>query len=471
MKDVEVTALPLNRLGALIGPTRYEPLLAAAERFRARRRDAVVWNVNATATGGGVAEMLQTLLAYTRGLGVDTRWQVLDGEPDFFTLTKRIHNMIHGSPGDGKGLGEADHEVYERVLAANLEDLLRVVEPGHLVLLHDPQTAGLTAGLKEIGAHVVFRSHIGRDEPNDQTAQAWAFLEPYLREVDAIVVSRPSYAPPFEHSAPVHVIPPSIDPFATKNIAIAGDVVNAVLARAGVIDAPDLVGEIDFPRRAGGEGEVRTHDDVMVEGGPLPPEAPYILQVSRWDQLKDMPGVMRAFTDHVVGHDDTHLVLAGPATEGVSDDPEGDQVLQECRDLWRELPPEQQARVHLACVPMDDVDENAYIVNALQRRAAAVVQKSLFEGFGLTVTEAMWKGRPVLASAVGGINDQIDDGESGLLLTDPHDLEGMGALMQRVLDDPALAAALGSAAHERVLAEFLGDRHLMQYAELFDSLA
>ena len=110
---------------------------------------------------------------------------------------------------------------------------------------------------------------------------------------------------------------------------------------------------------------MRTHDDVMVEGGPLPPEAPYILQVSRWDQLKDMPGVMRAFTDHVVGHDDTHLVLAGPATEGVSDDPEGDHVLQECRDLWRELPPEQQARVHLACVPMDDVDENAYIVPGL----------------------------------------------------------------------------------------------------------
>lgn len=470
MKDVEIVPLPFHRFGSLIGPDRYESLLAAADQFRAQQQDVVVWNVNATAQGGGVAEMLQTLLAYTRGLHIDTRWVVLDGEPDFFALTKRIHNAVHGSAGDGGDLGDAEHEVYRRVLAHNLEDLAHRVSPGDLVLLHDPQTAGLAEGLRARGARVVFRSHIGRDEPNEHTARAWDFLEPYISHAEGLVVSRPSYTPPFAGDMPVHIIPPSIDPFATKNVEIPEDQVHATLARAGFLDAPDLDGSLEFGRRDGGTGRLRHHDSIVVEGGKLPPDAPYVLQVSRWDHLKDMPGVMTAFTDHLSGHEDAHLVLAGPATEGVSDDPEGAAVLEECRSLWRDLPPAQQERVHLVCVPMDDVDENAFIVNAMQRGAHAVCQKSLFEGFGLTVTEAMWKARPVLASAVGGINDQIVDGVSGLLLPDPADLATMGGLMQQVLDDHALAAALGAAAHERVHHEFLGDRHLMQYAALFGSL-
>jgi trehalose synthase len=157
----------------------------------------------------------------------------------------------------------------------------------------------------------------------------------------------------------------------------------------------------------------------VVEVAPLPMDARLVVQVSRWDRLKDPLGVMDGFANHVAGRTDAHLVLAGPATAGVSDDPEGAEVLQECVAAWSRLPAETRARVHLACLPMDDVEENAAIVNALQRSAVVGVQKSLAEGFGLTVAEAMWKGRPVVASRVGAIQDQVTDGVSGLLLDDP----------------------------------------------------
>lgn len=466
MKSVEIAPLPFNRLGALIGPDRYEPLLALAEETRARIDGGVIWSVNATATGGGVAEMLQTLLAYARGLGLDARWSVLDGDPEFFAITKRIHNLMHGSPGDGGDLGEAEHAHYRKILEANTADFLTQVNQGDIVLLHDPQTAGMVAPLKEAGIPVIFRSHIGKDEPDEFTQRAWDFLQPYLEPVDGIVVSRPTYAPPFADPAKVTVIPPSIDPFSAKNIEIPEDRVRSVLARVGVMEGIVNGNEITFTRRDGSPGEVRDHDDLFAAGSTLPANARYVLQVSRWDRLKDMPGVLTAFADHVTGHDDAHLLLVGPATAGVTDDPEGAEVLQECIEIWNQLPAEKQRRVHLIEVPMDDIDENAFIVNALQHGATAVIQKSLMEGFGLTVAEAMWKHRPVLASRIGGIQDQIEHGISGLLLDDPADLAGMGALIQQVLDEPATAAALGAVAHDRIRELFLGDRHLMQYADL-----
>jgi len=165
-----------------------------------------------------------------------------------------------------------------------------------------------------------------------------------------------------------------------------------------------------------------------------------------------------------------HLMLAGPETAGVTDDPEGAEVFEECRALRLERPADVRARIHLCSVPMDDVDENAYLINALQRHAAVVVQKSLIEGFGLTVTEPMWKGRPVIASGVGGIQDQIVDNESGLLLRDPTDLDAFGDALDRVLSDTDLAARLGEGARERVRYHYLGDRHLMQYVDLFEQL-
>jgi trehalose synthase len=208
----------------------------------------------------------------------------------------------------------------------------------------------------------------------------------------------------------------------------------------------------------------------MVESSQATVGDRLVVQVSRWDGLKDPVGVIRGFADHVAPHTDAHLVLAGPAAEAVSDDPEGDQVLRDSLLAWEFLPPPVRDRVHLATLPMKDTEENATLVNALQRKAEVVVQKSLAEGFGLTVAEAMWKGRPVVASRIGGIQDQIEDGRTGLLISDPRDLAEYGAAVRSLLDDPERAARMGAAARERVRDYFLGPRHLMQYGELLERL-
>jgi trehalose synthase len=195
-----------------------------------------------------------------------------------------------------------------------------------------------------------------------------------------------------------------------------------------------------------------------------------VLQVSRWDRLKDPLGVIRGFVDHVVPRSDAHLVYVGPDITAVADDPEGGAVLAEVRRLYDGLPPEVQARLHLVCLPMDDIEENAAMVNALQRRAQVVVQKSIAEGFGLTVAEAMWKGRPVVASRIGGIQDQIVDGVSGILLDDPHDLEAYGAAVLSLLGDAERARRMGEEAQRRVRDRFLAVRSLVQYLDLMERL-
>jgi trehalose synthase len=247
-------------------------------------------------------------------------------------------------------------------------------------------------------------------------------------------------------------------------------VLSRILATAGLVTGRDPGAPIHFTRRDGSSGAVRRHVDrggLVLDGPPPPHDARLVLQVSRWDHLKDMAGVMSGFARSIAERGDAHLMLVGPAVAGVTDDPEGAQVLAECREQWQALPASVRCRIHLASIPMDDVDENAIIVNALQRHAYVVVQKSLVEGFGLTVTEAMWKGRPVVASKVGGIQDQIEDGRDGLLVEDPHDLTLFAATLARVLDDERLGDRLGAAGEARVRAEFLGDRHLEQYVDLF----
>ena len=208
----------------------------------------------------------------------------------------------------------------------------------------------------------------------------------------------------------------------------------------------------------------------MITGEGRPgPDDPVLLQVSRWDRLKDMAGVMRGFADHVVPSGGGYLMLAGPAVTEVSDDPEGAAVYGECLLQWHDLPPAARARVLLVTLPLDDIDENAAMVNALQRHATVIAQKSLAEGFGLTVSEGMWKGRPVIGSAVGGIIDQIADG-TGILLPDPADLQAFGRAASLLLGDQAEAARLGLAAHEYVRENYIGDIHLMRYAQLLGTL-
>jgi trehalose synthase len=471
MREVRIDPVSLERLARLLDAERAERLESVAVLARRILDGRVVWNVNATASGGGVAEMLTTMLAYSRGADVDARWLVLEGNPRFFRITKRLHNFLHGAPGDGGPLGDAERDEYDSVLAGNLANMRSRVRAGDIVLLHDPQTAGMAEGLRAAGAHVVWRCHIGRDTPTELTDLGWDFLEPYVSRADATIFSREAYGPGWLDRRRSWIIPPSLDPFSTKNVELPGADVDATLRHAGLVARPGEQGSLAFNRRDGSTGSVRAHGSLIVAGDIVPGDARVVVQVSRWDRLKDMAGVLTAFASSLSRlPSDAHLMLVGPDVLGVSDDPEGAEVLFECVDLWKALPIQARKRVHLVSLPMDDVDENAHLVNALQRHATVVVQKSLVEGFGLTVTEPMWKKRPVVASAVGGIQDQIVDGESGLILSDPADLDGCADLIATVLDDDKLAQRLGRAAGRRVRDQYLGDRHLIQYAELFNVL-
>jgi trehalose synthase len=396
---------------------------------------------------------------------------VLSGSPEFFAITKRIHNVLHGEPGDGGPLGGAEQAVVAETLRPDLDDLVDRVRPGDVVVLHDPQTAGMVGRLRDAGAKVVWRCHIGRDTPNDLTDVGWAFLRPQIEDADGFVFSRRGYAPPWIDSDRLRIITPSIDPFSAKNAPLPDSDVESTLGHAGLLAGAADPRAVSFLRRDGTVGVSREHAGLEVNGGAIPVDARLVIQVSRWDRLKDMAGVLTGFVDSLATlPSDVHLVLVGPEVSGVSDDPEGAQVLSDCRSQWERLDRSEQDRVHLVCLPMDDVDENAHLVNALQRRSSVVVQKSLVEGFGLTVAEAMWKGRPVVASAIGGIQDQIVDGEHGLLLEDPADLDAFAKALGRLLNDDELASELGAAAHERVYELFLGDRHLEAYADLFGTM-
>jgi trehalose synthase len=243
--------------------------------------------------------------------------------------------------------------------------------------------------------------------------------------------------------------------------------VEAVLHYVGLLAGEPPAAVPTFTLEDGSISRINRHVDVLQTGPPPPANVPLVVQVSRWDPLKDMAGVMTAFAEQVAS---AHLLLVGPVVTGVADDPEGAATLDHCIEVWRRLPHEERSRIHLACLPMQDPIENAIIVNAVQRHASVVTQKSLAEGFGLTVAEAMWKGRPIVASAVGGIVDQIVSGEHGLLVDDPRDPVEFGQAVRRLLDDSAYAELLGENARQRATTDFLGDRHLEQYAQLFEQL-
>jgi trehalose synthase len=471
LHEGEVQAIDAARLEPLIGSERMARFERSAEIAREALGDSSVLNVNSTGAGGGVAEMLQTLLSYARGAGIDARWLVIEGDPAFFAITKRVHNGLYGFAGDGGDLGPEEHRHYESILRDNAHELLAHVRPGDVVVIHDPQPAGLVAAARSAGARVVWRCHVGLDHPNEWSDRSWEFLRPYLADADAIVVSRAAFAPPWGEPERVHVIPPSIDPFSAKNEPISLWNARLTLSYVGLLDGSnETPPAVRFTRRDGSPGRINRRVDVVQTGPPAPTEAPLVVQVSRWDRMKDMAGVMKGFVQHVDPSLDAHLLLCGPVVTGVADDPEAAEILDECTGLWRGLPHAARSRVHLACIPMADPDENAAIVNAIQRHASVIVQKSLAEGFGLTVTEGMWKRQPVVASAVGGIVDQIQDGIDGLLVHDPTDLEAFGAAVESLLRDREDAATLADNAKQRVTDEFLGDRHLEQYVRLFEQL-
>ncbi len=465
-EPVHIPPQPLERYRELLGEEfpRFEAIAARArEEFAGR----AIWHVNSTARGGGVAEILHSLLPYVRGVGVDTRWVVLHEEPEFFAVTKRLHNHLHEDPGDGGPLGAEQRALYETALRASAAPLGELIQSGDVVYLHDPQTAGLISAMRAIGAKVIWRCHIGIDHPGELARGGWDFLRPYVRAADAIVFSRDSYVWDGLDHGRIWLMPPSIDSFAPKNQELEPATVVAILGEIG-LGASEPAAAPTFERGDGTPGRVERHAELH-QDGPLPADSKLIVQVSRWDRLKDPHGLLDCFVEHLADPE-VHLALVGPASAAVADDPEGAVIYGDVTEGWRRLPAEKRRRIHLASLPMDDLDENAAMVNAIQRRADVIVQKSIAEGFGLTVAEAMWKAKPVVASRVGGIQDQIVDGESGVLIEDPRDLAAFAVAFRNLLDDPERARRLGEGGRQRVKERFLAIGRLSEYVDLVASL-
>jgi len=470
--DVLLTSALPEQLRPILSARGWARLDATLQVRRDDLQDRTVWMVSSTPVGGGVAELLRALVPYWLGAGLDVRWVVIQAGPAFFRLTKRIHNLLHGHPGDGGELGERERHGYEAALAPNARSLKRRVRAGDIVVLHDPQTAGLAPSLKASGASVVLRSHVGADQANALVREAWDFLRPYTAEADAIVFTRRSSLPPALGATRVAMISPAIDPCATKNRAMDDATVRAILISAGL--AAQRQGHVGLPafrRRDGSDGRVGRRCLVLRAGRPARLGVdPLVVSLTRWDRLKDPVGVLESFATHVLDRVDARLILAGPPVYAVADDPEAAAVYREVERRWRLLPSAERERIDLARLPMRDLEENAAIVNALQRQATVVAKKSLEEGFGLGVTEAMWKRRPVVATRVGGHQDQIQDGINGVLVDDPRDLDRFGGAMAELLLDPERAKRLGEAGQQQVRERFLPDRYLSRWVELLATL-
>ena len=431
-------------------------LEASIARLRRVLAGRSLWHVNSTGVGGGVAEMLTTLLPYLRAADISVHWAVIEGDSDFFRLTKRLHNWLHEQPGDNGDLGPAERATYEATLLAQAAGLLARVRPGDLVMLHDPQTAGLAPLLADRGVRVVWRCHIGTDDPAELARAAWNFLRTDVDRADALVFSRAAYA--WDGLANVTVITPCIDVLSPKNAPFAQPAARAMLTAAGLLE------------RNGAAREEPTGRPATILGGlPVPVDAPLVLQVSRWDRLKGCAEVVAAFDDAWVTGG-AHLMVAGPEIGTISDDPESAGAFATVKRAWEQLSAKARRHVHVASLPMEDPTANARLVNALQRHAAVVAQKSVQEGFGLTVAEAMWKQRPVVATRVGGIQDQIVHGKSGLLVDDPHDLDAFADAVTTLLRDSRLALEIGGAARERVCEHFLPVHHFAAEASLFERI-
>ncbi|HET7296383.1 MAG TPA: glycosyltransferase [Gemmatimonadales bacterium] len=467
-EEVAVTTLEPERFRKVLDVDQWASFQQTILRGRELLDGRTFWTINSTAHGGGVAEMLRSLVGYARGAGLDARWGVIGGDSEFFRVTKRLHNRLHGYEGDGGPLGERERAQYERRCAENAEAVAGSLRPSDVVLLHDPQTAGMIPSLLDTGAPIIWRAHVGVDNPNELAREAWAFLTRYVEGAHAYIFSRPGFVWEGLDRSKLVVIPPSIDAFSPKNAALGFTSVTAVLRTVGLAANGHGHPRAVFERLDGTVGRVSATASV-VEERQLRLDVPLLAQVSRWDRLKDPLGVLSAFAEHVPDTDEPHLMLAGPDVTAVADDPEGQDVFVEAEAAWRELPRALRRRVHLALLPMQDADENAVIVNALQRRADVVAQKSLAEGFGLTVSEAMWKGRPVVASSVGGIREQIEDARTGFLV-EPTDLEAFGSRVTQLFDDPHAAERMGEAAQMRVREHFLGPRHLAQYLAVLEDV-
>ena len=441
-----------------------------AASLAARLQGRTVWMVNSTAKGGGVAELLPGMIQLLRDLGIRAEWAVIESDrAEFFDLTKLIHNLVHGA-GTARP-GAAERELFEAVNRDNAAALAAHLHPGDIVVVHDPQPLPLGPLLREqCGVSIVWRCHIGLDEENAATQAAWQFLEPYARQYERVVFSAPEYVPPFlaDRSATIY---PGLDPLASKNRELHLHELVRVLANSALVPpvGPALRPPFsDLANRLQPEGTFRPAiwpEDIGLTMRPI------VTQVSRWDRLKGFAPLIDAFVQlkrrarddgrvFSPGHrrrlELVRLVLAGPMPDDVADDPEAGEVLAELSTRYLALAPWLQSDIALVTLPMRAPRENALMVNALQRASSIVVQNSLREGFGLTVTEAMWKRIPVLSNARAcGPRHQIRDGADGRLIADPEDVDELATALVDMLADPARAEVWGHSAQRHVHEKFL----------------
>lgn len=442
-------------------------LEAAAEAPARQLRGRTVWMVNSTAQGGGVAEMLPKLIALLRELGVDARWVVIEPEEEaFFTLTKRLHNLLHGA-GD-PALGDDERALYRRASEALADRFAPEIRAGDVVVVHDPQPAGMGALLGErTGAPLVWRCHIGLDEETAPTRAAWGFLRPWLEPYRRAVFSLPEYVPPFL-DVRSEIIHPAIDPLSHKNRPLSPHKLAGVLANAGLAATPHPVLTPPFAAPALRLQPDGTFAPAMLGEGIGLLYRPVVTQVSRWDRLKGFAPLLDGFARlkrertrralperHRRRLDLVRLVLAGPDPASVQDDPEGLAVFDDLCARWHALEPELQRDVALLSLPMGSRKANALMVNALQRCSTVVAQNSLQEGFGLTATEPMWKGVAVMGTPAVGLRAQVVDGETGRLVADAASPEAVAETLGAMLAEAKAREVWGLNAQRRVYEHFL----------------
>jgi trehalose synthase len=404
-ETLALNRIPLEDYAKLLGAGEIEELRALAKPLRGRSIEMI----NSTAIGGGVAEILNRLVPLAEELELNIKWDVMSGGEDFFDVTKSFHNALHGAP------YHASPRDFEIFLAYNERNRTTLPLDAEFVVIHDPQPAALIDARKPGSNHWVWRCHIDLSHPN---RPVWEFLEKFVSRYDGAMFSSPEFSR--QLPIPQYLFYPAIDPLSEKNQELEPEFIAQVLARF----------RID-------------------------PHRTILTQISRFDRLKDPVGVIRAYRI-VKRYFDCQLVLAGGSA---SDDPEGAVVLKE---VLREADNDPDIRIIElpAWAPLE--------VNALQRASTIVIQKSLREGFGLTVSEALWKKKPVVASAVGGIPIQIIHKHTGLLA---HSVEGTAYQIRFLLSHPEIAAKLGEHGHQHVKENFLITQKLKRYLTLFLTLA
>lgn len=374
--------------------------------------NAKVVHVNSTRTGGGVAEILTKLVPLTQELGIDTHWEVISGESEFFECTKGMHNTLQGNR-----IPISDNllRAYEETNSRNAETLRPVLEDADFVFIHDPQPAPLLQLMPNRKGKWIWRCHIDASHPY---RPVWKYLQQFVAPYDASIFSLAAFAQELPH--PQYLVPPSIDPLSDKNVNLEQIAIDNIYRKYH-----------------------------------LDPERPLLVQVSRFDRFKDPVGVIHAYRLAKQFLPTIQLVLAGG---GAADDPEGDIVLSEARTAAADDPD-----IHILLLPSDAHLE----INALQRAADIVIQKSIREGFGLTVTEAMWKGKPVIGGDVGGIRLQVINHHTGFLVNTP---EGAALRIRYMLHQTAKINEMGEKARNFVLENFLITRQLREYLTLMVSL-